>query len=559
MTNTDFWVIGAFILLIVVIGLSFSKTSSKDMKTFFAAGGEVPWWINSLSLFMGFVSAGTFVVWGSIAYSSGWVAITIQWSMLVAGLLVGLITAPKWHKTKSLTAAEFITNRLGDNVQKNYSYLYLAVMIFMTGTYLYAVGRILQVSTGLSLEMSIIGLGLMVIIYTTVGGLWAVVVTDVLQFVILITATFILFPLSLTKVGGIGEFVKSASNEGLLQFTNHEYTMTFLVAFALYNFFYLSGQYGFVQRYTSVKTPKDSRKVGFLFGALYLILPLIWMIPPMIYRTINPGLIGLQNEGAFLMMCKEVLPAGMLGLMLVALIMASNSSLQGVLNISSGVITNDLFRRMYPGSSDKKLLFVAKIANLFFGILMIVLALLIPYMGGATEVVISIGSLTGAPMYLPILWALYSKRQNGKSAMAITIVSLIFMFALKFLTPVIFNFTLAMEWEMAWSIIFPTIAIIISEVWLKSIKYDNKAYYNYIASQTEKARNRIDNSTEAQEENNQGIRMIGIGIIVTGIIIAILGILDASGREYVIGIASVLILIGGLIIFKSSKKTIDVT
>ncbi len=76
------------------------------MKSFFAAGGAVPWWINGLSLFMGFVSAGTFVVWGSIAYTSGWVAITIQWTMCLAGFLVGFLIAPKWHKTKSLTAAE---------------------------------------------------------------------------------------------------------------------------------------------------------------------------------------------------------------------------------------------------------------------------------------------------------------------------------------------------------------------------------------------------------------------------------------------------------------------
>ena len=87
---TDTIVIIAFTLLIIFIGLSFSKRSAGDMVSFFAAGGAVPWWINSLSLFMGFVSASTFVVWGSIAYSSGWVAITIQWAMSVAGVVTGL-------------------------------------------------------------------------------------------------------------------------------------------------------------------------------------------------------------------------------------------------------------------------------------------------------------------------------------------------------------------------------------------------------------------------------------------------------------------------------------
>ncbi|NJO69833.1 MAG: hypothetical protein HC830_11635 [Bacteroidetes bacterium] len=126
------------------------------MKSFFAAGGAMPWWISSLSLFMGFVSAGTFVVWGSIAYSSGWVSVSIQWTMSLAGFLVGFLIAPKWHKTKALTAAEYITGRLGINVQKTYTYLYLSIMVFMTGVYLYSVSRLLEVSTGLPLNYAIV-------------------------------------------------------------------------------------------------------------------------------------------------------------------------------------------------------------------------------------------------------------------------------------------------------------------------------------------------------------------------------------------------------------------
>ncbi|WKX76620.1 sodium:solute symporter family transporter [Zobellia laminariae] len=88
------------------------------MKSFFAAGGALLWWMSGLSLFMSFFSAGTFVVWGSIAYSSGWVAITIQTTMCIAGVLIGFFIAPKWQKTKALTAAEFITDRLGTALKK---------------------------------------------------------------------------------------------------------------------------------------------------------------------------------------------------------------------------------------------------------------------------------------------------------------------------------------------------------------------------------------------------------------------------------------------------------
>jgi SSS family solute:Na+ symporter len=305
MTSIDYIVIALFSLMILLIGLSFSKKSGSDMRSFFAAGGAVPWWINSLSLFMGFVSAGTFVVWGSIAYSSGWVAITIQWAMSIAGLLTGILIAPKWHKTKSLTAAEYITNRLGIRTQKTYSYIYLGIMVFMTAVYLYAVAVILQVATGIPLYWCIGLLGTIVILYTTLGGLWAVVVTDVLQFVILTSAALIVLPLSFDKIGGISGFVSSIDAhqiEGFFNFTDNKYTVSFVLGFLFYNFFYLSGQWSFVQRYTSVATPKESKKVGITFGLLYIISPLIWMLPPMIYRAINPDLVGLQSEEAYMLM-----------------------------------------------------------------------------------------------------------------------------------------------------------------------------------------------------------------------------------------------------------------
>lgn len=130
----DYITIGLFTLGILIAGLSFSK-SGKNMKSFFAAGGQVPWAINGLSLFMGFFSAGTFVVWGSIAYSYGWVAITIQTAMCLAGFGVGFFIAPRWRATGVMTAAEYISRRLGISVQKMYTYLFLLISMFTTGSF----------------------------------------------------------------------------------------------------------------------------------------------------------------------------------------------------------------------------------------------------------------------------------------------------------------------------------------------------------------------------------------------------------------------------------------
>ncbi len=544
MTALDYFVIVLFSILILVIGLSFSKTSGKDMKSFFAAGGAVPWWINGLSLFMGFVSAGTFVVWGSIAYSSGWVAVTIQWTMCLAGFMVGLLIAPKWHKTKSLTAAEYISNRFGLKVQKSYSYIYLSIMLFMTGVYIYAVSRILEVSTGIPLYWSIVLLGVIVIIYTSLGGLWAVVVTDTLQFVILTAAAIVVVPLSLDKIGGITQFINSVPTESFFNLSSQQYTWSFLIGFGLYNFFYLSGQWGFVQRYTSVATPGDAKKVGILFGILYLVSPVIWMLPPMIYRALNPELTGLQDEGAYLLMCKEVLPAGMLGLMLISLVFATNSSVTGVLNISAGVITNDLYKSRFPHSSEKRLMFIARSSTLIFGLLTVGIAALVPMMGGAKEVVLSMAALTGCPMYLPLIWSLFSRKQTGFTALFTTLLSLTITLFFKFLLPIINGYALSRENEMMLGVGVPVVILLMIEMVLRIKNKEETAYLSYLDLEAKKSHLAVASVIESAEENKQGLKMIAIGILATGLIIGGLGAMADHGKIYVLGMASLLLLIG---------------
>ena len=117
MNILDYITIILFSIGVLITGVSFSKTG-KDMKSFFSGGGNVPWGMSGLSLFMGFFSAGTFVVWGSIAYSYGMVSIIIQLTMAVAGYAVGTWIAHRWRRTHSLTAAEYITGRLGVKTQK---------------------------------------------------------------------------------------------------------------------------------------------------------------------------------------------------------------------------------------------------------------------------------------------------------------------------------------------------------------------------------------------------------------------------------------------------------
>ncbi|MDH4092043.1 MAG: sodium transporter, partial [Cyclobacteriaceae bacterium] len=264
METMDYIVMAVFSLLVVMAGLAFRKRGA-DMKSYFAAGGAVPWSMSGLSLFMSFFSAGTFVVWGSIAYELGWVAITIQMTMCISGFLVAIFIAPAWRKTNSLTAAEFVRDRLGSKVQKFYTYLILILSLAYAGAFLYPVAKIINVSTGFSVNACVIVLGILILLYTVVGGLWAVIVTDVLQFVILFAAVIIVVYLSLEEVGGFGQFVEKVP-DGFFNLTNGEYTWWFIIAVAIFNTIFLGGNWAYVQRYTSVKDANDAKKVGLTFG-----------------------------------------------------------------------------------------------------------------------------------------------------------------------------------------------------------------------------------------------------------------------------------------------------
>ena len=552
MNILDYITIILFSIGVLITGVSFSKTG-KDMKSFFSGGGNVPWGMSGLSLFMGFFSAGTFVVWGSIAYSYGMVSIIIQLTMAVAGYAVGTWIAPRWHRTHSLTAAEYITGRLGVKTQKTYTYIFLAVSVFTTGSFLYPVAKIVEVTTGIPLTTAILALGAFSMVYVALGGLRGVVVTDVLQFVILFAAVVIAVPLAFDKIGGVGTFFEKVP-EGFFELFEGEYTPGFVIAFAIYNMFFLGGNWAYVQRYTSVKTERDSRKTGWLFGVLYTISPILWMLIPMIYRVYNPSLSGLENEGAYLLMCKEAMPDGLLGLMLGGMIFATASSLNATLNISAGVVTNDIFKRMRPDASEKTLMNVARISTWGFGIMAIIVALLIRSMGGIVNVVISVAALTGVPVYLPVIWSLFSKRQTARTILSATFISLAINLIFKFVTP---HFGLALDrtWEMIVGTAVPVILLAGIEVVLKAKEFIAPEYMAYISGRNVRMRQENAGDTEESKRTDRFTqKVLGIGLGLSGVLITVLGFIAEENIVVPVAVGLVVTLIGIYLLILSLRR-----
>ena len=554
--NIDTIVILVFSAFVLCIGLVFSKTGI-NLKSFFAGGESVPWFIGGLSLFMSFFSAGTFVAWGSIAYKYGWVAITIQWTMCIGALISGLYLAPLWKSTGNLTAAEFIKERLGPQVQKTYIYIFMLVSLFIKGTVLYPVAKLVSASLGYPLMPSTIVLGLFMIAYTAVGGLWAVMVTDILQFVILTSAVLIILPLSFDAAGGLSKFQANAQ-EGFFDLINGEFTLVFIFAFTLYHIFYIGGNWTFVQRYTSVNDGKSARKVAYLFAGLYLISPVLWMLPPMVYKTINPSLAGLDTENAYLMICQLVLPPGLLGLMLTGMYFSTSASANTTLNVVSAVFTNDIYKgRINPAASDRKLMSVARLSSWAIGLGMIAIALMVPYIGGLVNVTISVGAITGGPILAPPIWALFSKRLSGKATLIITYVSLGINLIFKIILPLLIDFKLSRAEEMLVGVGVPLVLLIANEI---------KAYYanylspQYLEFQAFKSSRKVqkDNLTEQEiseslQQNKFGLKITAFALAFTALLLLVLGLITGDNFG-LLGSIAALVFVLAIIPWRASKR-----
>src|SRR5690606_9313665 len=183
-----------------------------------------------------------------------------------------------------------------------YTLLQGLVGIFTMGGAVYAVSVIICVlipmpeghiladpSTGnFSVDIASLILCVVIILITSGGGLWAVLVTDAIQFIILLVSVIAVVPLMLNKVGGVENFTSSLPDEYFHLF-NSEFSVLFLIGWILIYVFKFGGEWSYIQRFSCVPSQKDSKRSSYLFGILYIVSPVVWMLPPMIYRSIDPG------------------------------------------------------------------------------------------------------------------------------------------------------------------------------------------------------------------------------------------------------------------------------
>lgn len=422
MTTIDWIVVFSYFIGLLAIG-SVAARANKTSSDMFVAGRSSPWWLSGISAYMTMFSAGTFVVWGGITYEYGLVGPVICSVYGVAAFFAGRFFAGKWHDTNLSTAAEFVELRFGKKAFNFYT-VYRGIYLCTAGLALYALavmicplmplpdGHFLQnPETGsLSVDWACIILAAIVIFYTMVGGLWAVLMTDLLQFIVLSVCVVLVIPLILIKAGGISEVFVNLPN-GFMKPTAPGFSWLFLLGWMLVNCFQLGAEWHFIQRHLCVPTAKDARKGMYFFGCLYLVTPFLWMAPPLIFRAIEPDAI---PQEAYILACVAVLPIGIKGMMVAAMFSATASSLSTLLNVFAGVLTDDVYRRRWcPNASEAKTMRAGRIFTVLVGLFILSGAIILPRLGSYRDIIILISSLVGSSVLLPSIWALFSHRVNA--------------------------------------------------------------------------------------------------------------------------------------------------
>lgn len=438
LTTLDYWAIAIYMLLMAGIGLFLGKFV-KNIGDYFKGGNAIPWVSGAISNFMTKFSTFIFVAYAGIAYEHGLVALTLIWSTVLPALIGVAFFARRWRRAGIMTPMEFLETRYNMPVRQLFSWSGVFFKILDNMVRLYALGLFVAAATPMSLQMSILICGIIVALYTVVGGLWAVVITDVVQFIILMVATIILVPLTIQAAGGL-EQMKMAIPDHFTWFNGPKGMPLFLFVYYLMILVKYSGNWTFIQRFYSVRDEKASEKQGMLTAVFFLLFPIIFLFPSLAARALLPN---LENpEMAYVSVCLELLPTGIMGLMIAAMFAATMSVLSGEYNVTAGVLTKDIYQRLFnPKAEGKEILWVGRIMTLFLGGLITVGALYVGGFGGAFEANKLFTGLFALPMTLPLVLGIVLKRPSPGGALATVIGGMILGLFL--------NGQSNLSWEMA--------------------------------------------------------------------------------------------------------------
>ena len=482
----EYLVIGAYLLVLVAVGFVFRSFNS-DVSDYFRNGCKGTWWLVGASAFMTMFSAFTFTGAAGAAFESGFGVTIIFIGNTIGFFLVFLFLGPWYRQLRSITGPEVIRKRFGATTQQFYAWfqmlmqlLYAAIWLNGLAIFAAAVFDFTPISDAIAarapqwltatamgellvteIGVLIVAVGVVVLLYSVFGGSWAVMATDFIQFLILIPLTILVAVLALDQVGGISGFFQTIQNQGLTEefklindpavrfasFPDQEaaankidaakYGLAFAAATLLWKAM-LNMSLTAAPRFFAAKTGREARLAGLLAAVMMIVGMAVWFIPPMVARMIMADEVLAQQvskpeETAYALISVKLLPAGLTGLMVVAMFAATMSSMDSGLNRNAAIFVRDIIPsglRLVglPIPGDKVMFRLSQVFSMMFGLLIVLCALYFASLSGGKgifELMLKVGALVGAPMIVPMLLALFIKRAPWWSAIVAVLAAIV--------------------------------------------------------------------------------------------------------------------------------------
>jgi Na+/proline symporter len=457
--NIDWLIILAFFILSLVIGIIVSKKSGKDITEFFLSGRKMPWWLLGISMVATTFSADTPNLVTDIVRTNGVAGNWVWWAFLLTGMLTVFVYAKLWRRSEVLTDLEFYELR--------YSGKGAAFLRGFRAFYLGAVFNVLIMASvclaGIKIGGALLGLSpvetlliscAVTVIYSSIGGLRGIIITDFFQFILAMVATF----------WAAYEIVNLPQVAGLTNLLNHPdvipklnlipdiadtdlFIAVFIIPLAVqwWAVWYPGAEPGgggyVAQRMLSAKDEKNAIWATLLFNFMhYAVRPWPWILIALASIVVFPNLESLQvafpntivgNDLAYPAMI-SFLPSGLLGLLVASLIAAFMSTISTHLNWGSSYLVHDFYRRFFvKDRTEKHYVFIGRVFTVLLMVFSAFFALFLNNSLQAFGIILQIGAGTGLIFILRWFWY----RVNVYSELTAMIVSFLVALAFEFIIP----------------------------------------------------------------------------------------------------------------------------
>jgi SSS family solute:Na+ symporter len=421
--TVEYITLGVYFCLLLVLGGVFARFT-RNLSDFTRGGSRMTWWMVGTSLTMSGISAFTFTGNASAAFVAGPSLLVIYAANLLGFLLGGVVLARWYRNTRAYTGADVVRSRFGPAAEQFSVYSGLLIGPFSSAVQLWALAVFVSSVFGFSMTATIVVVGLITVLYSSGGGAWAVIATDFVQGVVLLAVTILVGVLAWHEIGGAAGFAARLADPELAgvftwikkpgAYPLDKYTWGWAAAvFALQ--FAGQVQLSSATRYLSAKDGREASRAAWLAFVLMAIGSLVWFLPPMVARLLYADQVLAMPVAdpattAYAVAARNLLPNGLMGVMIAAMFAATMSSMDTGLNGQTSIIVRNLLPRLrarfgWAPLRETTELRLCRGISVGLGVLIILAALLL---AGQTRFVLFdaflvLSSVIGGPLGLPLL------------------------------------------------------------------------------------------------------------------------------------------------------------